>query len=68
MKYVSEKKSRGHRTSKIVKSNQTYSNGHTVQIAPYSNTRGPFLEAPGNHRARCFPFQKGVSTLLKIIQ
>ena len=28
MKSVSEKKSRGHRTSKIVKSNQSYSNGH----------------------------------------
>ena len=28
MKSVSEKKSRGHRTSKSVKSNQSYSNGH----------------------------------------
>ena len=28
MKSVSEKKSRGHRTFKIVKSNQSYSNGH----------------------------------------
>ena len=28
MKSVSEKKSRGHRPSKIVKSNQSYSNGH----------------------------------------
>ena len=28
MKSVSEKKSRGHRTSKIVKSNQSYNNGH----------------------------------------
>ena len=28
MKSVSEKKSRGHRTSKIVKSKQSYSNGH----------------------------------------
>ena len=28
MKSVSGKKSRGHRTSKIVKSRQSYSNGH----------------------------------------
>ena len=28
MKSVSEKKSRGHRTSKIVKSKQSYSNAH----------------------------------------
>ena len=28
MKSVSEKKSRGHQTSTIVKSNQTYSNSH----------------------------------------
>ena len=28
IKSVSEKKSRGHRTSKIVKSKQSYSNGH----------------------------------------
>ena len=30
MKSVSEKKSRGHRTSKIVKSNQSYNNGHLL--------------------------------------
>ena len=28
MKSISEKKSRGHRTSKIVKSNQSYREGH----------------------------------------
>ena len=30
MKSVSEKKSRGHRTSKIVKFKQSYSNGHLL--------------------------------------
>ena len=33
--------------------------------------RGPFLEAPGNYlpvKLFCFPFQMGVSKVLKIIQ
>ena len=35
MKSVSEKKSRGHRTSKIVKSNQSDSNGHQITCASF---------------------------------
>ena len=37
MKSVSDKKSRGHRTSKIVKSNQSYSNGHLPYHCSFSN-------------------------------
>ena len=35
MKSVSEKKSRGHRTSKIVKSNQSYNNGRLPYHCPF---------------------------------
>ena len=37
MKSVSEKKSRGHRTSKIVKSNRSYSDGHLPYHCSFSN-------------------------------
>ena len=48
MKSVSEKKSRGHRTSKIVKSKQSYSNGHL----PYH-----CLLLVLSARARCMTWQ-----------
>ena len=56
---------------------QGWRSGESARLPPLwpgfdSRTRGLLLEAPGNYRARvklfCFPFQTGVSIVLKIIQ